>query len=189
MTWPELASRGRSNAHFPLAYRSLTCVLLLTAFTAQVETPLRIVFVDTGNTGRSMTSAALAQKWASDHKANVILSSRALNLNPQNVAPEPDFVMLLSRQGLDVSAHRAASVDQSVVTCSDLIFVMTVAHRDLILADYPEAKSKVFLMAEYATGSSIEVLDAYGQPPEFYAQVYAQLNQLVPLIMEKLPRK
>jgi len=161
----------------------------VTAFTAHSVTPLRIAFVDTGNTGRSMTSAALAQKWASEKKANVVAISRAVNLNPYNVAPELEFVKLLSGHGLDVAAHRAASFDKSVVIFSDFIFVMTAAHRNLILADYPEARGKVFLMAEYATGSDVEVLDAYGQPPEFYAKVFAQLNELVPLIMEKLPRK
>ena len=136
-----------------------------------------------------MTSAALAQKWAADNNANVVVISRAVNLNPYNVVPEPDFVQLLAAKGLDVSAHRAASFDKSVVTFSDFIFVMTAAHRDRILADYPEAMAKVFLMAEYATGAPTEVLDAYGQPPEFYAKVFAQLNELVPLIMEKLPKK
>jgi protein-tyrosine phosphatase len=161
----------------------------LTAFTVQAATPLRIAFVDTGNTGRSMTSAALAQKWASENNANIVAISRAVNLNPYNVSPEPDFVKLLSGQGVDVTAHRAASFDKSVVTFSDFIFVMTAAHRDLVLADYPQAEGKVFLMAEYTTGSDVEVLDAYGQPPEFYATVFAQLNQLVPLIMEKLHKK
>ena len=44
-------------------------------------------------------------------------------------------------------------------------------------------------MAEFATGTPTEVLDAYGQPPEFYVKVFAQLNELVPLIMDKLPKK
>jgi protein-tyrosine phosphatase len=160
----------------------------LSAGVDQAAAPLRIAFVDTGNTGRSMTSAALAQKWAADHKADVAVISRAVDFNPYNVVPEPDFVHLLAAKGLDVSAHRAASFDKSVVTFSDFIFVMTAAHRDRILADYPEAKAKVFLMVEYATGAATEVLDAYGQLPEFYAKVFAQLNELVPQIMEKLPK-
>ena len=163
--------------------------LVFGAIAAQAATPLRIAFVDTGNTGRSMTSAALAQKWVADNKANVAIISRALNMDPYYVSPEPDFVKLLSAKGLDVSTHRAAPFDKSVVTFSDFIFVMTASHRDRILGDYPEAKSKVFLMAEFATGTPTEVLDAYGQPPEFYVKVFAQLNELVPLIMDKLPKK
>jgi len=136
-----------------------------------------------------VTSAALAKKWAADNNANVVVISRAVNLNPDNLAPEPDFVQLLSRQGIDVTTHRAASFDEGIVTFSDFIFVMTAAHRDLILRDYPEAFGRVHLMADYASGSTVEVPDAFGQSPEFYAKVFAQLNQLVPLIMEKLSRK
>jgi protein-tyrosine phosphatase len=156
---------------------------------AHAATPLRIAFVDSGNTGRSMTSEALSKKWAASQNANIVVISRAVNLNPYNIFPEQDFVKLLSPLGIDVSGHRAAQFDRGVVTFSDFIFVMTPAHRDRILSEFPEAKSKVFLMAEYATGSPTEILDAYGQSPEFYARVYQQISELVPLIMAKLPKK
>ena len=153
------------------------------------NTPLRIAFVDTGNTGRSMTAAALARLWAAQHAADVQVISRALDFNPYNVTPELDFVKLLAPLGMDVSAHRATAFDASVVKFSDLILVMTAAHRDRILADFPEAKPQVFLLAEYATGEPLEVPDALGQSPAFYAQVFQQISALIPLVMEKLPKK
>ena len=150
-------------------------------------TPFRVAFVDTGNTGRSMSAAALAQWWAAQHAADVQVISRALDFNPYNVTPEQDFVKLLAPLGIDVSAHRAAAFDASVVKFSDLILVMTPAHRDRILADYPEAKPQVFLICEYATGEAEEVLDALGQSPAFYAEVFQQISALIPRVMEKLP--
>jgi len=152
-------------------------------------TPFRFAFVDTGNTGRSMTAAALAQWWATQHAADVQVISRALDFNPYNVTPEQDFVKLLAPLGIDVSAHRAAAFDASVVKFSDLILVMTPAHRDRILADYPHAQPKLFLLAEYATGHTEEVLDALGQSPAFYAEVFQQLRALIPRVMEKLAKK
>ena len=152
-------------------------------------TPLRIAFVDTGNTGRSMTAAALAQWWVTRHQADVQVISRALDFNPYNVTPEQDFVKLLAPLGIDVSAHRAAAFDASVVKFSDLILVMTSLHRDRILADYPHAQPKLFLLAEYATGHTEEVLDALGQTPAFYAEVFQQISVLVPRLMDKLPKK
>jgi protein-tyrosine phosphatase len=62
---------------------------------------------------------------------------------------------------------------------------MTPAHRDRILADYPQAQPKLFLLAEYATGEAEEVLDALGQSPPFYAEVFQQLRALIPRGMEK----
>jgi protein-tyrosine phosphatase len=162
--------------------------LIISTSGAFAVTPLRVAFVDTGNTGRSMTCAALGRKWAQDNKANMVFISRALSFNPYNLEPEPDFVRLLAARGLDVSAHRAAAFEKGAVTFSDFIFVMTAAHRESILAEHPQADAKVFLMADYATGDGAEVPDAYGQSPEFYVRVFAQLNELVPLIMEKLPK-
>jgi protein-tyrosine-phosphatase len=153
----------------------------------QAANPVRIAFVDTGNTGRSMTAAALAQWWATQHAADVQVISRALDFNPYNVTPEPDFVQLLASLGIDVSAHRAAAFDASAVKFSDLILVMTTAHRARILADYPQAQPKVFLLCEYATGQADEVLDALGQSPAFYAEVFKQISALIPRVMEKLP--
>ena len=153
----------------------------------QAANPVRIAFVDTGNTGRSMTAAALARWWATQHAAEVQVISRALDFNPYNVTPEQDFVKLLAPLGIDVSAHRAAAFDASVVKFSDLILVMTPAHPDRILADYPEAKPQVFLICEYATGEAEEVLDALGQSPAFYAEVFQQISALIPRVMEKLP--
>jgi protein-tyrosine phosphatase len=155
----------------------------------EAATPFRVAFVDTGNTGRSMTAAALAQWWASQHGAYVQVISRALDFNPYNVTPELDFVKLLAPLAIDVSAHRAAAFDASVVKFSDLILVMTPAHRDRILAAYPQAQPKLFLLCEYATGEAEEVLDALGQSPAFYAEVFQQISALVPLVMEKLPKK
>jgi len=153
------------------------------------NTPLRIAFVDTGNTGRSMTAAALARLWAAQHAADVQVISRALDFNPYNVTPELDFVKLLAPLDIDVSAHRATAFDASVVKFSDLILVMTPAHRDRILAEFPEAQPKLFLLAEYATGEAVEVPDALGQSPAFYAEVFQQISALIPLVMEKLPKK
>ena len=155
----------------------------------QIATPFRVAFVDTGNTGRSMTAAALAQWWATQHQADVQVISRALDFNPYNVTPEQDFVKLLAPLGIAVSAHRATAFDASVVKFSDLILVMTPAHRDRILADFPEAKPKVFLLCEYATGEADEVLDALGQSPAFYAEVFHQISALIPKVMGKLPKK
>ncbi len=174
-------------------YLARFVALFIATFTfvalASAATPVRIAFVDSGNTGRSMTAAALAQRWAAQHGTNVAVISRAVNLNPYNVVPEQEFVKLMAPLGIDVTAHRAAQFDKSVVLFSDLILVMTPAHRDRILSEFPEAKTKVVLLSEYATGQAVEVLDAYGQSPEFYAKVFQQISDLVPQVMEKLPKK
>jgi protein-tyrosine-phosphatase len=113
-----------------------------------------------------MSSAALAQKWASDNKANAVVNRRAVNLSPENIVPEPEFNHLRATQSPDIATHRAARFDQGVVTFPDFILVMSGAHRDHILAEDPEAKAKVFLMAEYATGSGTKKIAFMTRPVE-----------------------
>ena len=163
----------------------LIAAVLLSA-SASAASTLRIAFVDTGNTGRSMTAAALAQHWANENKIKVSIISRALALNPYNVVPEPDFEQLLKPMDISVSGHRAAQFEKGVVTFSDFIFVMTPAHKDRILSEFPEARSKVYLLSEYATGLPIEIQDAYGKDSAFYDTVFKQINELIPLLMKKL---
>ena len=162
----------------------IACVVL--SASASAASTLRIAFVDTGNTGRSMTSAALAEQWANENKIKVSIISRALTLNPYNVTPEPDFESLLKPLGISVSGHRAVQFEKGVVTFSDFIFVMTQAHKERILSEFPEARSKVHLLSEYATGSPVEIQDAYGKDQAFYDTVFKQINGLIPLLMKKL---
>ena len=130
--------------------------MALSACVAQGATLLRIACVDRGNVGRRLTSAALVQRWASDNKANAAVNRRAVNLSPENIVPGLEFTHLLAAEGLNVNPHRAARFDQGVVTFPDFILVMSGAHRGHLLPEAPEAKAKVFLMAEYATGGGTE---------------------------------
>ena len=59
--------------------------LLLTAVgVSAAGQPVRVVFVDTGNTGRSVAAEALARNLIAATGAPVSVISRAVNLNPYN---------------------------------------------------------------------------------------------------------
>jgi protein-tyrosine phosphatase len=147
--------------------------------------PVKIAFVDTGNTGRSVTAEALANALIKQKHLNVLVISRAFDLNPYNVVPEPFAAQLLRRHGLDVSAHRAVQLTAGDVKHSDLILTMTVKHRDMILAQYPEAKGKVFMLADYAAGNTADVVDAWRQPMAVYEKTFQQIDGYVPLALAK----
>ena len=80
-------------------------------------------------------------------------------------------------QSPDIATHRAARFDQGVVTFPDFILVMSGAHRDHILAEDPEAKAKVVLMAEYATGSGAEKNRLYDQASRALGVTFFQLSR------------
>jgi protein-tyrosine phosphatase len=161
--------------------RLLLCLTLLlaTVGVSAAGQPVRVAFVDTGNTGRSVAAEALARNLIAATGAPVSVISRAVNLNPYNTAPEPNFVNLLGQRGVTIGEHTAVQLSQRDVSFSDLILTMTGAHKAWVLTNFPDSAGKVFTLAEYATGTDQDIADALGQPIEFYQTV---LNQLQPLV-------
>jgi protein-tyrosine phosphatase len=156
---------------------------------ARADEPVKIAFVDTGNTGRSVTAEALADAAIGARHLPIAIISRAVDLDPFVTAPEANAAVLLEKRGIDVSAHRAAQLTANDVKHANLILTMTRKHKDTILAAFPEAKGKIFTLAEYATGRPSDVVDAYGKPMEVYEQVLAQIDGYLPAALDKALRK
>jgi len=164
----------------------MMAAMILSAHGAEpTKQPTKLMFIDTGNTGRSVTAEALADAMIADKHLPILVISRAVDLNPYYVVPEAGAAALLKGRGIDVSAHRAAQVTANDIRHSDVILTMTARHRDTVIAQYPEAKGKVFTLSEYATGQASDVVDAFGQPMAVYEQVLSQIDQYLPLALAK----
>jgi protein-tyrosine phosphatase len=167
-------------------YLILTLLLAtLVPIQAKAAGPVKICFVDTGNTGRSVTAEALANALIARENLKILVISRAVDLNPYNIVPEPPAAELLAQKGLDVSAHRAQQLTDNDIRHSDLILTMTAKHRDTILAQFPAAAGKAFTLADYATGTPQEITDAWQQPKAVYEKAFEQIDHLVPLALAK----
>jgi len=159
--------------------------LLLTAPMARAAEPVKLAFVDTGNTGRSVTAEALAnQRIAKDHLPVAVIS-RALDQDPYAAKPEANAAALLKERGIDVSAHRATQITSNDVRHSDVILTMTAAHKDKLIALFPDAKDKTFTIADYATGKPDDVADAFGKPMDFYRGMVKQVDSYLGPLLTK----
>jgi protein-tyrosine phosphatase len=172
------------RALLPRLLLCLTLILAAVGVSAAGQ-PTRVAFVDTGNTGRSVAAEALARNLIAATGAPVSVISRAVNLNPYNTTPEPNFVTLLGQRGVTVGDHIAVQLSQRDVSFSDLILTMTGAHKTWVLTNFPDSVGKVFTLAEYATGTERDIADALGQPIEFYQTVLDQLQPLVDAAITK----
>jgi len=159
--------------------------LLMSVSIVYADEPTKIAFVDTGNTGRSVTAEAIANEYVAGKKLHVAIISRAVDMDPFGVAPEANAATLLKQRGLDVSAHRAQQVTANDVRHADVILTMTAKHRDKLLALFAEAADKTFVLGEFATGEAREIADAYGKPMEVYEAMVAQVADYVPSAIEK----
>ena len=160
-------------------------VLALASLAASAAEPLKIAFVDTGNTGRSVTAEALAGARIRELSLPLAVISRAVDADPFDDKPEPNAAALLLRRGLDVSAHRAVQISGNDTRHADLILTMTAKHKAKVVALYPDAAPKTFTLAEYAAGESHDIADAWGKPMAVYEQMFAEVDRYVPLALAK----
>lgn len=153
---------------------------------AFAEEPKKVAFVDTGNTGRSVMAEAIATQLIEQRHSHIAVISRAVDEDPYDVKPEENGVTLMKRRGIDTSAHRSVQLNANDVKHSDVILTMTETHKTKVLALYPLAAGKVHTLAEYATGKSEDVPDAWGKPIAFYENVVVQLDKFIAPALDKL---
>ncbi|WP_431823412.1 hypothetical protein [Burkholderia sp. F1] len=66
-----------------------------------------------------------------------------------------------------------------------VIPTMTDKYKEKVLALYPAA-GNVYTLAEYATGKSEDLPDAWGKPMAFCENVTAQLDRFIPPALDKV---
>lgn len=160
-------------------------VLIASASVSFAAEPVKIAFVDTGNTGRSVTAEAIANQVISNKALFVAVISRGVDVDPFFTSPEANAATLLQQHGMNVAAHHAAQVTANDIKHADVVLTMTASHRDKLIALFPDARDKTFLLSEFATGKAAEIADAYGKPMAVYEEMYAQVGALVTPAIEK----
>ncbi|MWP61512.1 low molecular weight protein arginine phosphatase [Gilliamella sp. Pas-s25] len=148
-----------------------------------------VTFVCTGNTGRSPMAEAIASDYIKKHNFNIIVQSRGVNVDPKEVTPEDGTITVLKLRGIDISSHKATQLTKEDIDKSEYLLTMTQKHKDTILSEYPDAKGKVFTLAEFSTGKKEDLSDPYKKPLEAYTKVESQLDEFLPLALNKIAKK
>lgn len=129
---------------------------------------MKVLFVCTGNTCRSVIAERLLRKMASD-KGLQGWEARSAGVAAERYFPMPEGVKkALAERGTSPEGHIPQLVGRELMGWADLVVAMTRGHREALLDQYPEFTSKTKLFSEIAGRAEADVADPIGQPDAVY---------------------
>jgi protein-tyrosine phosphatase len=146
----------------------------------------RILVVCTANICRSPAAQALLQHaLAQAHLGDWIVES--VGTWALDDHPATDYMVdLMAQRGLDLTAHRARSVDRSMLEQADLVLVMAHGHAEALCQEFLDQADKIFLLSEMKDGRRYDVRDPYGGTLADYRVCVAQLSDLIEGGLERI---
>jgi len=146
-----------------------------------------ILFLCYGNINRS----AAAQKCLEKHLATKNHAAiESVGFHPVNQRPaDPNMVSIAQKQDVDLSNWSSNTVNKSMIDRADIIYVMEIAHYIRLVAEYPTAKHKTYLLGSVIKDPKqipLELSDPYGHKPETYEAIFNHINTATQSIAKQL---
>jgi protein-tyrosine-phosphatase len=139
-----------------------------------------LLFVCSGNAGRSPAAQYLAQAYIDRNGLPVEVRSRGTNVRDHS---EPDIQLVTAIPA--TKTHLPTALDREAIAWADLILTMNRQHKQIVTAMVPSAEDKTYCLREYAEDSAKAVVDPgdYGQAE--YEYFLEEMKRLVELSLGK----
>jgi protein-tyrosine phosphatase len=139
-----------------------------------------LLFVCSGNAGRSPAAQYLAQEYIDRNGLPVEVQSRGTNVRDHS---QPDSQLLTAIPA--AKSHLPTPLDREAVAWADLILTMNHQHKQIVTEMVSSAANKTYCLHEYAEGTTKAVVDPgdYGQAE--YEDFLEELRRLVKLSLDK----
>ncbi|HAU31435.1 MAG TPA: low molecular weight protein arginine phosphatase [Desulfotomaculum sp.] len=147
---------------------------------------MKILFVCSGNTCRSVMAEALAKKALrarGKDRENQVMSAGTFAL--PNDGASANAIEAMKEVQIDVGDHKAVFLTCKLVQEADLILTMTRSHKQQVAMLEPGSIGKTFTLAEFA-GKGSDIIDPFGRSLDLYRQCAAELRYLIGIALDRL---
>ena len=146
-----------------------------------------ILFVCAANICRSpMAEGLLKNLVKNDGFASGPVSVRSAGIgNTHGSEASDQAIQVMREKGLDISRHRARTINWEIINGSDLILCMSQDQVSALRQSYAEAQDKFYLLTEFC-GSQGDIDDPSGRPTRVYESCANQLEDLLKVLAEKI---
>ncbi|MGI6575441.1 MAG: low molecular weight protein arginine phosphatase [bacterium] len=151
----------------------------------------KILIVCTGNTCRSPMAAYLLNHLAAnDANGKDIITAESAGIFAQEGMPAArEAIEVLAKVGIDLTGHKARQLTSQMLREADLVLTMTNRQKDIILKEVPEAREKVFTLAEFSLEDTFaDIIDPFGQSAEIYEQIYRELQEHLSRVLTRIQK-
>lgn len=139
-----------------------------------------VLFVCSGNAGRSPAAQYLAEQYIDDRHLPIEARSRGTNVRDYS---RPDTQLLTAIPA--AKSHVPTALDAEVIEQADLILTMNRQHKQIVATMVPGALNKTYCLYEYAEGTAKAVIDPGDFGPEDYEDFLEEMKRLVQLSVDK----
>ena len=139
-----------------------------------------LLFVCSGNAGRSPAARYLAQEHIDNRNLPVEAQSRGTNVRDYS---KPDVQLLIAVPA--ARSHLPKALDREVIERAGLILTMNRQHKQIVITMVPSATNKTYCLYEYAEGTSRAVVDPGDYNQEDYEEFLVEMRRLVQLSVNK----
>lgn len=145
----------------------------------QRKAPRTILLVCTGNLCRSPMAAALLRRYLDGDDARRDWRVFSAGLWAEDgEPPSTGAVMAMAERGINLTGHRSRRLTPQMVEEADLILGMTPQHVEAMRQAFPEARDRIYLLAEMA-GESHGIADPYGLSSVTYRVTANEIERLI----------
>lgn len=137
-----------------------------------------ILFICTGNTCRSPMAAGYLKKLLEERGIREIDVRSAGVMTTTGLLASAEAIQVLDAENVDLRRHRSSPLTPEVIRKADLILAMSPFHRQSALRLSEEARSKTYMLKEFARSDmkNAQIADPMGCTLEVFKKTFKEIK-------------